>query len=416
MAHDEPLITLPLDHLEPIDVSEELSPLSHVTLGDEIGRGGVGIVRAATDTALGRTLAAKQLRADWRDHPGMCALFMEEARLTASLEHPHILPVHDLGERPDTGPFFTMKRVDGHTLMQHLRNVAPRLHGDVLDEVVGMLVKVCDALSLAHSRGVVHGDLKAGNIMLGSFGEVYLTDWGTARPVNSQAPRDAEGRPLVVGSPGMLAPEQASCRMITVRTDVFGMGALLYFVLARRAPFRGSTSDERIDASVAGECVPLDEAAPKTPLALRAIATKAMSPSPLDRYPSIEALRDELDRYRRGRLSVPTQELAAGDTLIEEGAESKELYIVLSGCLAVLKAQANGEEELIREVGPGGVVGEAGALTGQVRTASVVALGPTEVQVVSRQRLDDELDRLPDWMGQITKTLAARFHERETRA
>ena len=159
----------------------DLDPSSFIRLLDEIDAGGMGQVLDAWDLDLRRPLAVKLLHARWRDRPEVRELFVEEARLTAALEHPHIVPVHTLGCRPDTGPFFTMKRVEGHTLLEHLRTVRRSLRGDVLDEVVDMVIKVCDALALAHSRGICHGDLKASNIMVGKYGEVYLMDWGVAK-------------------------------------------------------------------------------------------------------------------------------------------------------------------------------------------------------------------------------------------
>lgn len=409
MAIDDVPLTLPSEALAPVE-DAPLAPQPHVRLDAELARGGMGVVVEAWDGALHRPLAAKHLRPERQRSPRARAAFVAEARLTAALEHPYILPVHTLGERDGTGPFFTMKRVEARTLLDHLREHQRRLHGDVLDDIVGMLVKVCEALALAHSQGVAHCDLKASNIMVGRFGEVYLTDWGSA--CRFPGPR----RPgNVIGTPGMMSPEQATAGAVDGRTDVFGIGALLYFVLARRAPFRGADSKAIVAAAARGDFQPLAGAAPRAPAALVAISAKAMQASPGQRYPTIAALRDDLDRYRRGRLTVPGRQLPAGALLIREGELSSDLFIVTEGRFRVFRRCADGTEETLREVGPGAVLGEAGALTRAPRSASVVALTPAAVQVVSAARLEDELDRMPGWLRRVMQTLAARFHERETR-
>lgn len=410
MAFDDLPLTLPTAALAPVEEDGTLTTQPHVRLDGELARGGMGVVAEAWDGALRRPLAAKHLRSDRRT-PRARAAFIAEAQLTAALEHPHILPVHTLGERDDLGPFFTMKRVEARTLLDHLREVQSRLSGDVLDDIVGILIKVCEALALAHSQGIAHCDLKASNIMVGRFGEVYLTDWGSARRFPS------DDRPTtVIGTPGMMPPEQATAGPIDGRTDVFGMGALLYFVLARRSPYRRASSRASIDAAARCDFTPLSEVAPRAPAALRAISAKAMHAHPARRYPSITALRDDLDRYRRGQLTVPGRRLPAGALLIREGEVGDNVFIVTEGRFRVYRQRADGSQEDLREVGPGAVLGEAGALARAPRSASVVALTPAVVQVVSAARLEDELRRMPDWLRRVMQTLASRFHERETQS
>lgn len=413
---DEPA-TLPAQLLLEAETERpyaELAELPHVELGEVLAEGGAGRVLTAWDGALGRPLAVKQVLPARTKKAGAVEHFLAEARLTASLEHPNIVPVHELGEREGSGPFFTMKLIEGRTLLDHLKSVARHLHGDTLDEIVGVLIDCCDALALAHSRGIVHCDLKSRNVMLGPFGEVYLTDWGSARRVGAPAPVNDKGQVLIVGTPGMLAPEQARGEPLDPRADVFGMGALIYFILARKPPFQGGTPLARAKAAQHGLFEPLSEVAPDTPLALREISARAMALDPDARYPSIQAMKADLDRYRRGRLEVPEESFAPGDVLIRQGDQDSDVYVVVSGRFSVTRLDADGLTELIREVGPGQVLGEAAALSGEARSATVVALERSVVKRVSQERLQDELGRMPSWLRQVVETLAVRFHDRES--
>ncbi len=287
--------------------------------------------------------------------------FLSEAELTASLEHPHVIPVHALASRPETGPFFTMKLVEGRTLLDHLREHVSSMHGDVLDGVVDIVIKVCDALALAHSKHVVHLDLKAANILLGAYGEVYLTDWGIARRYPGPGLTTADGRPAISGTPTMMAPEQADGRPVDPRTDVFGVGSLLFFILAKRGPYHEGDRRQRILNARVCRHPPLRRLAPQAPATLVRIIERTMRPDPDARYPSISALRDDLDRFRRGRLSVPERAVARGERIIVEGDASNELFIVKEGMFEVLKTR-DGVEHRVNTVGPGSILGEAGLL------------------------------------------------------
>ena len=387
------------------------APASHLELGAQIAEGGMGLVVAGVDSALERSFAAKMLKPDTRTSSVAVRRFLNEARMTASLEHPHIIPVHALARHADTGPFFTMKLVEGHTLLDHLRKVHAEMYGDVLDEIIGMLIKVCDALELAHSRGIAHCDLKAANIMLGEFGQVYLTDWGIAREFPGTAPTLRDGTPAICGTPTMMAPEQAMGARVNALTDVFGIGSLLYFILAKRSPF----TTKQLRAGRARIAPPLAEVAPATPAALVAIVERAMASQPGDRYPSIAALRSDLDRYRRGRLDVNILRVKAGERLIRQGAASTCMYLVREGQFRVIRRHADGTNEDVRRVGPDSVLGEAGVLSGGERSATVIAETDGVVAVVTKQNLSDALSRIPSWLRTVIETTGARFHEREVK-
>jgi serine/threonine protein kinase len=220
---------------------------------EEIARGGMGVVYRANDLVLGRAVALKVLG------PGLAGSeaarrFVEEARITAKLEHPSIPPVHDLGTLPDGRPFLAMKLIRGHTLANELqKREAPT---DDLNRFTEIFVKVCEAVAFAHSRGVIHRDLKPANVMVGAFGEVQVMDWGLAKeargadpallpapdPVGPQGPEDRTRAGQVMGTPAYMPPEQARGELDRVdeRADVFALGGILCAILTGKPPYTGT--------------------------------------------------------------------------------------------------------------------------------------------------------------------------------
>lgn len=274
-------------------------------LGRGLGSGGMGEVFAAEDRELRREIAVKVLR---RTGPFARDRFLAEAQVTAQLEHPNIVPVHDLGTLDDGRPFLAMKQVRGASLREWLTSPPP----PGLEARLDVLRRVCDAMAFAHAQGVLHRDLKPENVMVGAFGEVLVMDWGLARLI--AAPEGAPAAPLhvdrfdhgamrtvdggVAGTPAYMPPEQASGRLaeLDARSDVYALGALLYELLTGRPPFEGPT-DQVLAAVVAGRLVPPRRVAPEVPRELEAVVLRAMSLRKEDRYPSAEALREDLDAF-----------------------------------------------------------------------------------------------------------------------
>jgi serine/threonine protein kinase len=194
------------------------------TLVRRLGRGGMGSVHLAWDTALERDVAVKVLDLD--DPEGSFAERLAgEAKILARLEHPGIVPVHDVGRLPDGRVFYAMRYVEGrplHREAERVRELPARLR---------LFVRVCEAVAFAHDRGVVHRDLKPENAMVGPFGEVLVMDWGVARVLGRVA------GPEIVGTPGFMSPEQAAgSDAVDARSDVFALGAMLKFLLPADAP------------------------------------------------------------------------------------------------------------------------------------------------------------------------------------
>jgi eukaryotic-like serine/threonine-protein kinase len=265
----------------------------------EHGRGGLGRVLRARDRELDRDVAIKELLA-----PGRTAelRFFREALITARLEHPGIVPVHEAGRWPDGTPFYAMKLVSGRSLEELIDAV-----GDLSDRLalVANVVAVADAIGYAHENGIVHRDLKPSNVIVGDHGETVVVDWGLAKslrsasaaeevvpdgPYRMPAPEGVTfpGGPL--GTPAFMPPEQFVGQS-DERSDIFALGGILYHVLSGRPP-RGTTMEEIDPFNVP----PLRVAAPKD---LIAIAMRALAQDPADRYPTARGFAEDLRRFMR---------------------------------------------------------------------------------------------------------------------
>ncbi len=285
-----------------------------------LGMGGVGEVYEVVDPSLGRTVALKVLKARSALHDHLLESFLEEARLAGSLEHPGIVPLHEYGTLPDGRPYFTMRIISGRTLAEELRDSekGEASRGRFLE----ILIAVAKTLAFAHARGVVHGDVKPHNVMVGSFGEVQLIDWGFARAMRQTADPDARDATdsasgtRVIGTPAYMAPEQARGEhaRIDARTDVFGLGAILGEILTGEPPNLGSSRSEtvRIATESSHEDITARLAACGADTELVELARACLSPEP-DRRPSdasavvasiAKYLAGVTDRIRRAELAA----------------------------------------------------------------------------------------------------------------
>jgi serine/threonine protein kinase len=272
---------------------------------ERVARGGMGVVYAAEDERLQRRVALKVLDAQNADSD-LANRLIREALVLARLEHPGIVPVHDVGTLSDGRVFYTMKFVQGQRLDQYIETVSS------VTERLRLFLRICDAVAFAHAHGVLHRDLKPANIMVGSFGEVLVLDWGLAKLLQEDVGRQSQiadpdatilekpnkagdsngvvqtiatGHGTVMGTPGYMSPEQArgDVEHLDARSDIFSLGALLRFLLAKNS---NST------ANAVGK-QHLDKA-------LEAICSKAAAPGPEDRYPSVSELALDVSRYLDG--------------------------------------------------------------------------------------------------------------------
>lgn len=269
-----------------------------------IARGGMGTVYRARHAVLNRIVALKLIPVSAAAEPGSLERFQTEARAAASLDHPHIAPVYEFGEW-DGAQFLTMKFVEGGTLATALaregeRGRFARNHPAALQEGVRVVVKVARAVHFAHQRGVLHRDIKPGNILLDAHGEPQLVDFGLAKLVQQDS---TITRSLaVLGTPAFMAPEQAAgrTREITTAADVYGLGALLYSVATGVPPFAGGTTFETIGMVLGQEPKPPSQLNHAVDRDLQTICLKCLEKESSRRYGSAEALADDLDRWLKG--------------------------------------------------------------------------------------------------------------------
>ena len=319
----------------------------------EQGRGGVGRVWRARDLELGREVALKEtIDGDDHAHPR----FVREVLATARLEHPGIVPIYEAGCWPDGRPFYVMRLIAGHTLADAART------DRTLHERIARLpnvIAVADAVAYAHARRVVHRDLKPSNVLVGEFGETVVIDWGLAKalaPIAPGAPpsggaaaapdREAAGAladdgaapptrtGTLVGTPAFMAPEQASGGAVDERTDVFAIGALLYFVLSGKKPYDGPSVADTLARARTGAFAALGTVEPRVPADLAAIVAKAMAVTPGDRYPSARELAADLKRFQAGHL-VAAHAYSIGQRIERWVRRNRALAIAVAVFVAV---------------------------------------------------------------------------------
>jgi eukaryotic-like serine/threonine-protein kinase len=269
------------------------------------GRGGLGRILRARDRRTGRTVAIKEML---RDTPGAELRFAREAVITANLQHPAIVPVYEVGQWGRGEPFYAMKLVAGETLEAAIRGAASF---EARLALLPHVLSVAEALAYAHSVGVIHRDLKPANVLIGPFGETVVIDWGLAKnladpddhaPELPALPSDdgltAAG--VIMGTPAYMPPEQASSAAVDERADVYAIGAILYHLLAGRAPY--AEADKPLAAVRAGLPAPLRDRCAGAAPDLIALVERAMARAPGDRYPDAGELALELRRFQTGKL------------------------------------------------------------------------------------------------------------------
>ncbi len=339
--------------------------LGKFALISEIGRGGMGQVFKAWDTALNRLVAVKVLTSDTA--PEDIKRFFREAQTAASLTHPNIAAVYDVGEQ-DGKYYIAMQYIDGRTLAG--AKLPPKLAAEILQTV-------CEAIEYAHRQKLVHRDIKPQNIMLDKHGTAYVLDFGLAK--SSKGRSDVTQQGTVMGTPSYMAPEQAQGKAMTVRNDVYSLGATLYELVTGRPPFKGPTPLDTVMQVLTKEAVPPSQINHHVPLDLELVIQKCLEKDPKLRYPSAHALAEECGRFVRGE-ALSTQPPSLVMKLSKSLRRNKALVPALAGLglaaaaiVVFLVMSSSGHSEQVRatlyranEVFEKGKYDEAKALYNQV--------------------------------------------------
>lgn len=288
-----------------------------------LGQGGMGLVSAARQTSINRTVAVKMLQSDKQADLHSRQKFLSEAVVTGELEHPHIVPIYDLGKDQNGALFYSMKRVKGRPWDTDLRHKS-------ITENLEILMKVADAVAFAHSRGVLHRDLKPENVMLGDFGEVMLMDWGLAISVDEVAKSAT-----VAGTPAYMAPEMATgeSAKIGVPSDIYLLGAILYEIITGSPPHMGPSVMDCLTAAARNELAATQESGELLEIALRALETR-----PEDRYSSVGDFQTAIRDYHAHSESIRLSERA--DQGLEQALQEDDYQVFARALFGFREAYA----------------------------------------------------------------------------
>ena len=350
-------------------VSNSANPRARFEVLRHHAAGGLGIVSIAFDRELNRQVALKEIRTERANDLDSRTRFVKEAEITGQLEHPGIVPVYGLGAYSDGRPYYAMRFVEGENLSSAIRSfhknrtTNERISGQRAVRFRSLLAKfvtICQAIDYAHSRGVLHRDIKPDNILLGPYGETLVVDWGLAKTIESEnaseslkSNRASDSAPIkvrgssssgtldgsAVGTPGFISPEQAMGRiaMLGPATDIYGLGATLYAILTGKAPVSGANANEILEKSKRGELDSVSQHWSSVPTALSEICMKAMSFDESQRYNTCRELAVDVERWL---ADEPV--LAHRETMAELASRfvRKHQTIVTSGAVLLLASTA----------------------------------------------------------------------------
>ena len=283
------------------EVGQSLDPPGEYDLLKLLGSGGMGLVYSARQNSINRIIALKMIKPDVADDPARREKFLSEAAVTGELDHPNIVPIHDLGSSESGQLFYAMKEVRGTSWREVI-------DGNTRDENLEILLRVADAVAFAHSRNVIHRDLKPANVMLGEFGEVLVMDWGLAASTEDGGKAETlRGRITTVGTPAYMSPEMVGGHGedIGPRSDQYLLGGILYEIVTGKQPHAGESPLECLAKASRNVIEETDETGE-----LLEIARRAMAADPADRYATVKTFQGAIRQYQQHEESLTLTERA----------------------------------------------------------------------------------------------------------
>ena len=322
-------------------------------MGEELGIGGMGVVRRVHDVALNRDVAMKLLRPEYAAEPGFVGALRREARIIGELTHPAIIPIYELGVAKDGQTYYTMRMMSGRSLGDVIGLLtigdASSVEEFTLRRLVGVFVQIAQGMDFAHRSGIVHRDLKPENVQLGDFGEVFVTDWGVAKHFDKPNP---EGEGMIIGTAAYMAPEQAAGREDEVdqRADIYALGVMLYEVLAMTRPYHAETRQQWLEAAKNVVPLPPSSAARDRPVPpdLEALCMRMLEKQRDRRPQRMREIWQALDRFLAGDLERERRAERA-EIAYQQGLAELARSDQLHGELALLREE---EVALARDVRP----------------------------------------------------------------
>ena len=407
---------------------------SNIEITGDIAVGGMGKVFLAKDKIIDREIAFKVLHEEMEQDNDLYRQFVDEARITGLLEHSNIVPVHSLGINSEDHVYFTMKYVDGDSLLAVIEQISSG-NQDYIDYYtqfarLRIFRKVCDAVSFAHSKNIVHRDIKPENIMVGSYGEVLLMDWGIAKFIDAaekikSGPSTEPTSPMqtmdgiIKGSPAYMSPEQARGEMneYDVRSEVFLLGATLYHLITLKPPYYDDDVNVMVEMAENVDYVTPGKAAPdqQIPDELSQIIEKAMHPDKDQRYQRVEDLTQAIDNLMSGQIMSTKKIYKAGEDIIRHGDTGNEAYVIVEGEVEVYKKFA-GKKTVFTRLHAGDVFGEMASITDTVRSASIAAITDTTCLLITPETLTEQLHKMPPWLEKIITALSNRLRSMDNLA
>ena len=408
---------------------------SNIEITSEIAVGGMGKVSLAKDKIIDREIAYKVLHENMEEDKDLYRQFVDEARITGLLEHSNIVPVHTLGINTEGHVYFTMKFVNGDTLLEVIEQIS---HGnqDYLDYYTQFMRlrifrKVCDAVAFAHSKNIVHRDIKPENIMIGDYGEVLLMDWGIAKFMDaaertsssdcdlniSQPMQTLDG--TIKGSPAYMSPEQARGEMADydIRSEIFLLGATLYHLMTLKPPYYDDDVNAMVEMAEKADYVSPGKAAPdqQIPDELSQIIEKAMHLDKEQRYQKVSDFIQAIDNLMSGQIMSTKKTYKAGEDIIRHGDSGNEAYVIVEGEVEVYKKFA-GKKTVFTRLHSGDVFGEMASITDTVRSASISAITDTTCLLITPETLTEQLHKMPPWLEKIITALSNRLQSMDNLA
>ncbi len=388
-------------------------------LHEEIARGGMGVIIKAFDRGLGREVALKMLRDEMSHQPRFVHRFLEEASITARLDHPGVIPVHEVGRDTANRDYFAMRLVRGRDLLQIIELANANQEGWNQARCLTVILRVCEAMAYAHDKGILHRDLKPSNVMVGAFGEVYVMDWGLARVIGHDDSRDLRLRELVdveggsdgderanvespivtmdgeiLGTPCYMPPEQALGRVAELgpRSDVYSVGAMLYHLLGGVMPYsqRGKSIPARavLKRVAASPPRPLHELRQGLPAELVAICETAMARDPAQRYASMLAMAEDLRAFLETRV-VQAYQTGAFAELSKWVQRNKALSVASGAAVLALVLGLVASLVLKKQSDDNATLAQINATTAQQQEKVATARADDVLRLSALQDLDD---------------------------